>query len=159
MSTTTDKGEALRLLAGLENGGMTTADALVLAETLDPVLVERFSAAPGVALANTYRGLQVESAAGLTQLVAIQLGARSYEAFQFIAGEPETIWPAFQDSDPDAGAVIISEPYAYRHELGLNDTIRLRTDRDVYDSYQNFRVVGVFTDYGSDQGRNGRTVI
>ena len=120
--------------------------------TLDPVLVERFSAAPGVALANTYRGLQVESAAGLTQLVAIQLGARSYEAFQFIAGEPETIWPAFQDSDPESGAVIISEPYAYRHDLELNDTIRLRTDRDTYDSYQDFRVVGVFTDYGSDQG-------
>ena len=122
--------------------------------TLDPLLVERFSAAPGVALANTYRGLQVESAAGLTQLVAIQLGARSYDAFQFIEGEPETIWPAFQDSDPDSdsGAVIISEPYAYRHGLGLNDTIRLRTDRDAYDSYQNFRVVGVFTDYGSDQG-------
>ena len=39
MSTTTDKGEALRLLAGLENGAMTTADALVLAEALDPVLV------------------------------------------------------------------------------------------------------------------------
>ena len=39
MSTTTDKREALRLLAGLENGGMTTADAHVLAETLDPVLV------------------------------------------------------------------------------------------------------------------------
>ena len=124
--------------------------------TLDPVLVERFSSAPGVALANTYRGLQVESAAGLTQLVAIQLGARSYEAFQFIEGEPETIWPAFQDSGPDSdsdsGAVIISEPYAYRHDLGLNDMIRLRTDRDAYDSYQKFRVVGVFTDYGSDQG-------
>ncbi len=39
MSTTTDKREALRLLTGLENGGMTTDDALVLAETLDPVLV------------------------------------------------------------------------------------------------------------------------
>ena len=39
MSTTTDKREALRLLVGLENGGMTTADALVLTETLDPVLV------------------------------------------------------------------------------------------------------------------------
>ena len=124
--------------------------------TLAPVLVERFSSAPGVALANTYRGLQVESAAGLTQLVAIQLGARSYEAFQFIKGEPETIWPAFQnsglDSDADAGAVIISEPYAYRHDLGLNDMIRLRTDRDEHDSYQKFRIVGVFTDYGSDQG-------
>ena len=39
MDTTTDKHQALRLLAGIENGAMTTADALVLAETLDPVLV------------------------------------------------------------------------------------------------------------------------
>ncbi len=39
MSTITDKREALRLLSGLENGTMNTADALVLAETLDPVLV------------------------------------------------------------------------------------------------------------------------
>ncbi len=39
MSTITDKREALRLLTGLENGTMATADAFVLAETLDPVLV------------------------------------------------------------------------------------------------------------------------
>ena len=39
MSTITDKREALRLLTGLENGTMATADAVVLAETLDPVLV------------------------------------------------------------------------------------------------------------------------
>ena len=39
VDTTTDKHEALRLLAGLENGAMSTADAFVLAETLDPVLV------------------------------------------------------------------------------------------------------------------------
>lgn len=39
MSTTTDKRDALRLLTGLENGGMTSSDAFVLAQTLDPVLV------------------------------------------------------------------------------------------------------------------------
>jgi len=39
MDTTTDKREATKLLAGLENGGMTTAEAVVLAESLDPVLV------------------------------------------------------------------------------------------------------------------------
>jgi hypothetical protein len=39
VSTTTDKREAMRLLAGLENGAMSTADAFGLAETLDPVLV------------------------------------------------------------------------------------------------------------------------
>lgn len=39
MSETTDKRDAERLLAGLENGTMTAADAAVVAENLDPVLV------------------------------------------------------------------------------------------------------------------------
>ena len=112
--------------------------------TLDPALVQRLAAAPGIARVNTYRGLQVESRLGLTQLVAIDLAERSYAAFTFIAGEPQALWPAFQNE----AAVIISEPYAYRHSLGLNDTLQLRTDR----GERAFRVVGIFTDYGSDQG-------
>ena len=39
MSATIDKGEAIRLLAGLESGGLAVADARVIAEVLDPVLV------------------------------------------------------------------------------------------------------------------------
>jgi hypothetical protein len=39
VNATTDKRQALRLLTGLENGGVTAADAFVMAETLDPVLV------------------------------------------------------------------------------------------------------------------------
>ncbi len=112
--------------------------------TLDPALVQRLASAPDITRVNTYRGLQVESPLGLTQLVAIDLAERSYAAFTFIAGKPESIWPAFQNE----AAVIISEPYAYRHTLGLNDTLRLRTDRGEH----RFRVVGIFTDYGSDQG-------
>ena len=41
MDTTTDKHQALRLLVGLENGAMSTEDALVLAEALDPGALER----------------------------------------------------------------------------------------------------------------------
>ncbi len=112
--------------------------------TLDPALVKRLASAPGIARVNTYRGLQVESHLGLTQLVALDLAERSYTAFTFILGEPHAVWPAFQNE----AAVIISEPYAYRHELSLNDTLQLRTDQGVH----SFRVVGIFTDYGSDQG-------
>ncbi len=112
--------------------------------TLDPALVRRLASAPDIVRVNTYRGLQVESRLGLTQLVALDLAERSYDAFTFIAGEPQAIWPTFQNE----AAVIISEPYAYRHELSLNDTLQLRTDRGVH----SFRVVGIFTDYGSDQG-------
>ena len=112
--------------------------------TLDPALVQRLASAPGIVRVNTYRGLQVESHLGLTQLVAIDLAERSYAAFTFIAGEPQAIWPAFQNE----AVVIISEPYAYRHQLSLDDALQLRTDRGEHA----FRVVGIFTDYGSDQG-------
>jgi hypothetical protein len=39
MSASIDKGEAVRLLQGLEDGALPTADVAILAETLDPVLV------------------------------------------------------------------------------------------------------------------------
>jgi hypothetical protein len=39
MSEGIDKGEAVRLLRGLEAGGLAAADARIIAEILDPVLV------------------------------------------------------------------------------------------------------------------------
>lgn len=117
---------------------------------LDPALIERVAVLPGVERLNTYRGARVESRTGLTQVIAIDLGARGKASFQFIAGRPESIWPAFDDPTGHDGrpAVIVSEPYAYRHGLTEGDTLDLRTDR----GEQAFRVAGVFVDYGSDQG-------
>lgn len=117
---------------------------------LDPALIERVAALPGVECLNTYRGARVESRTGLTQVIAIDLGARGKASFQFITGRPESIWPAFDDPTGHDGrpAVIVSEPYAYRHGLTEGDTLDLRTDR----GEQAFRVAGVFVDYGSDQG-------
>ncbi len=117
---------------------------------LDPALIQRVATLPGVNRMNTYRGARVESRTGLTQVIAIDLGARGKASFQFIAGRPESIWPAFDDPAGIDGrpAVIVSEPYAYRHDLSVGDTLNLRTDR----GEQAFRVAGVFVDYGSDQG-------
>lgn len=39
MGTSTDRGEALRLLEGLENGRMSPVQLAVIAEDLDPVLL------------------------------------------------------------------------------------------------------------------------
>jgi len=39
MGTSTDRNQALRLLRGLDEGGMDAAEARILAEDLDPVLV------------------------------------------------------------------------------------------------------------------------
>ncbi len=111
---------------------------------LDPTLIERLSSAPGIASVNTSRGIMLESPAGLTQVIALKLDPRSYSAFRFKQGDPERVWPAFQDDD----AVIVSEPYAYRHDLRIGSAIRLRTDR----GDREFRVAGIHYDYGSDLG-------
>ncbi len=44
---------------------------------------------------------------------------------------------------------MVSEPYAYRHDVGVGDKIKLRTDN----GERAFTVVGVYYDYGSDEGR------
>jgi putative ABC transport system permease protein len=112
--------------------------------TLDPAVVARLSEAPSVATTATYRGVRVASPLGPTQLVALGVSPGSYRQFRFLAGSPEAVRPAFQES----GAAIVSEPYAYRHGLGVGSVVRLRTDR----GERAFPVVGVFADYGSDQG-------
>jgi putative ABC transport system permease protein len=42
----------------------------------------------------------------------------------------------------------VSEPYAYHHDLQIGDSLQLRTDH----GYHQFKVLGVYMDYGSDQG-------
>lgn len=112
--------------------------------TLDPAVIARLRDAPGVQAVGTYRGVRVASAFGPTQLVALGVGPGSYRQFRFLAGSPDTVWPAFQDG----GAAIVSEPYAYRHGLVVGSALRLHTDR----GERVFPVAGVFADYGSDQG-------
>lgn len=112
--------------------------------TLDPAVVTRLVSAPGVLGVGTYRSVRVQSPLGPTRLVALHIEPRSYGRFRFLEGAPDVIWPAFQAG----GAAIVSEPYAYRHRLRLGSRLQLRTDRGEWE----FPVVGVFSDYGSDQG-------
>ncbi|MHB1005349.1 MAG: FtsX-like permease family protein [Chloroflexota bacterium] len=113
--------------------------------TIDPALARRLAAAPGVDFVGTYRRVQVRgSAGGATELVALNVDERAYRAFRFKEGDPASIWPAFAGGR----AVIVSEPYAYHHDLHAGDVLRLHSDR----GEREFPVAGVFFDYGSDQG-------
>ena len=112
--------------------------------TLDPAVVARLSAAPGVEAVSTYRRVSVESPSGRVQLVALQLDVGRYASYRFVEGRPEAVWAAFETER----TVIVSEPYAYHHRLRVGAAVRLRTDRGV----QDFRVAGIFADYGSDRG-------
>jgi putative ABC transport system permease protein len=112
--------------------------------TLDPRVVPRLVATPGVAAAGTYRGVRVQSAVGPVQLVALALAPGGERQFRLLAGRPAAVWPAFREG----GAAIVSEPFAYRHGLAVGSRLALRTDR----GERALPVAGIFADYGSDQG-------
>jgi putative ABC transport system permease protein len=112
--------------------------------SLPPEVVERLSAAPGVARARRYRNVLADTHYGQSIVVGTEVRtAADRDGFQFLEGDPAAIWPAFAE-----GAVLVSEPLAYRHDLHVGDTIALLTAS----GERSFAIAGVYTDYGSDQG-------
>ena len=113
--------------------------------TLSPAVVDRLLAAPGIVGASTFRSTQVGSSEGRTQLVAL---GTEFETFnrpnRFKAGNPSEIWEGFQSGE----AVIVSEPYAFHHELALGSTVRLQTEY----GERSFAVAGIYFDYSSGSG-------
>jgi putative ABC transport system permease protein len=108
--------------------------------TLDSELVARLATTPGVARASTSRGVIVQSARGPAQVVALDIDPARPPRWRFRSGDDHGVW--------DGGAVIVSEPFANRHGAAAGGAVRLRTDRGDRD----FRVAGVFYDYGSSAG-------
>jgi len=80
------------------------------------------------------------------QLTVLDIPAKSFSAFHFKEGDARLAKKAWFEQD----AVIISEPYAYRHDLSVGDTIDLPTNKK--NTAQAFKVVGIYYHYGSEQG-------
>lgn len=111
---------------------------------LDPAVVAALQGAPGIAAVHALRGTELETAEGPLRVVALEMTSRGHRAFSFKEGREEAIWPAFERE----GAVIVSEPFAFRRRVGAGDRVVLPTDRGA----RSFPIAGVFFDYGSDQG-------
>jgi putative ABC transport system permease protein len=111
---------------------------------LDPDVVARLEQTSGIATVSTGRRVTVASPGGNTEIFAIGTTRAHFRNFQFKEGKPDTIWPAFAHGD----AVIVSEPYAYRHQLHPGDRLQLPTDIGMH----SFTVGGIYYDYGSEQG-------
>lgn len=112
--------------------------------SLDDEVVRRLSALRGIAGRSTYRGAELLTDDGLLRVVALDLDPRGEQAFRFLEGRAEAAFAAFRSE----GAVLVSEPYAYRNQVSVGDSIRLSTDR----GDTPFAVAGVFRDYGSERG-------
>ncbi|MDJ0864228.1 MAG: ABC transporter permease [Gammaproteobacteria bacterium] len=111
---------------------------------LEPATIARLAATPGVAEMSTGRHVDIEADHGTTRLNVLQMAAASYAGFRLVEGRAEPVWKAFDEQQ----AVLISEPYAYRHALAPGSAVRLLTDS----GNREFKVAGIFADYGSDQG-------
>ncbi len=111
---------------------------------LDPALITAIEQLPGISEVSQGRPVKLQSATAITRLLAIRMTQKSYAGIELLEGDPETVWPRFDREQ----VVLISEPYAYRHDLRLGDQIQLETDR----GRRAFQVAGVYRDYSSDQG-------
>ncbi|MFQ3663525.1 MAG: FtsX-like permease family protein, partial [Chloroflexaceae bacterium] len=131
------------LIADVYISAPTTA-ANRVDSTLPTGLVDALGTVEGVQAMTRFRSVQVDGPTGPTTLVAIDApAARGRAALRFREGGDEATWAAWE-----AGAVLISEPLAYRTGLGMGDTLTLRTDRGP----RIFSIAGVYYDYSSDRG-------
>ena len=105
----------------------------------------RVAAVDGVAGIETIRVVFVNSPQGEVELaVSDATRARSASLFRFAEGAPEEVWPRVQ-----RGAVVVSEPFAFRHRLPpRGGTVTLRTDRGP----RTFPVAGIYYDYATERG-------
>jgi putative ABC transport system permease protein len=106
--------------------------------------VELLSSAPEAQALSRLRHVRLETGGEPLELLAVDLPGVAQDGYEFLGGDPQAIWAAFA-----AGALIISEPFAWHHQLQAGDRLPLRTDRGMAD----FPIAGIFRDYGSDRGR------
>jgi putative ABC transport system permease protein len=109
---------------------------------LAPEVAAAARAAPGVTGVTWFRHAEVAGLGGTVRLIATDLEPRHRPAFQFLDADP-AVWGAFA-----AGAVLASEPFAFRHDAGVGTILRLPTPR----GERPFPVAGVFRDYAAEDG-------
>jgi putative ABC transport system permease protein len=110
---------------------------------IDPDVVSAMMALPQIVDYGMSRRITVELASGAIPLDAVQLARNGYSAISLSAGEPSQAWAAFEN-----GAIIISEPLAWRLRLKPGNELRLPTDS----GERSFPIAGVYREYGNDRG-------
>ncbi len=112
--------------------------------TLDSTVVDRLRGMDGIAGSYSVRRVQVQAEVGPTELVAVEPGPETADVYQFKSGDSEAVWNTLRDT----AAVVVSEPYSHRHDVGVGDSLQLQTSRGP----TTFPVEGVYYDYGSEIG-------
>ncbi|MBV9343726.1 MAG: FtsX-like permease family protein [Gammaproteobacteria bacterium] len=117
--------------------------AASLGRRLEPQVIAAILATPGLRAHSEARRAHVDSAYGELEVNALRLVPGSAGAFRLLQGEPRQAWPAF-----DRGAILISEPLAWRLNLHPGATLPLVTAEGL----RGFPVAGVYREYGNERG-------
>ena len=118
---------------------------------LDPAVVRRAAALPGVEAVHTIRRVEIPTEEGPIRMVVLGMTVvlettdrRWVSRYELQQGDPDEVWPAFLRD----GAIVVSEPFSRRFNVHAGDSFRLPTGRGA----RTFRIAGVYTDFASNQG-------
>ena len=111
---------------------------------MDPDLLPDLVAVPGIESYSTSRRTWLETEQGRVRLVVLRMAPGSYAGTAIRNGDEEDVWRQFDEE----GAVLVSDPYAYRNNVGRGDTISLRTSG----GDRAFHIAAVYQSYDSNDG-------
>ncbi len=114
--------------------------------TISPSLAEEIAKLPGVAAVERLRAYEISFENMPATLASADLNVlRSYHNSDFFSGRPkEKVLAELRDSN----AIIVSEPFTYKHHLKAGDSITL----SLGETQPSFRIVDVYYDYSSERG-------
>lgn len=106
---------------------------------IDPDLVDAVTSLPSVEAFSTTRRVLFADSRGETRVIAIRMAPGDYAGTELLDADADTAWPRWEQED----VVFVSEPFAYRANLGPGSTIALPTDSGM----QSFEVAATFQSY------------
>jgi len=114
--------------------------------TLSLALTEKVAGIEGVAAVDRLRAYEINYDGTPATLASVDLGVlHSYRNSDFFSGRTtEQVLAELRG----ANAVIVSEPFTYKHHVRTGDTITLALG----ESRANFKIVDVYYDYASERG-------
>lgn len=110
---------------------------------LDPAAIAAMLAVPGIADHAASRRVTVESGRGPITIDAVSFPRSMPPTFELTSGDLAQALPAMA-----AGALVISEPLAWRLALARGDRLTLLTA----EGSRAFPIAGVYREYGNDRG-------
>jgi putative ABC transport system permease protein len=98
---------------------------------------------PEVKNLTLYRELRITEGNNMIHLIGSSFPEDPSSMYVFKEGDPDQIWERLKQ-----GEVMVTEPYSYRTNKGVGDSVEILTDKGI----KKFRIAGVHYDYGSDIG-------